>query len=78
MNATRLNRKARMQRQDDDWNGQTDYQRSHPAPRMRRANVIIKRYIPQEVWDEIMIDYADESDILHKYILQNYLLYKED
>ncbi len=67
-----------MQRQDDDWNNLTDYQRSSPATRMRRASVIIKRYIPQEVWDEIMIDYADESDILHKYILQNYLLYKED
>ena len=67
-----------MQKQDDEYSRRTDYQKSSPASRMRRANVIIKRYIPQEVWDEIMIDYADESDILHKYILQNYLLYKED
>ena len=68
-----------MQIQDNDWNDyMTDYQRSSPAARMRRTNVIIKRYISQEVWDEIMIDYADESHILHKYILQNYLSHKRD
>ena len=79
MNEPRPNRKTRMQIQDNDWNDyMTDYQRSSPAARMRRTNVIIMRYIPQEVWDEIMIDYADESDICYKYILQQYLLYKED
>ena len=78
MNETRPNRKARIQIQDDDWNNQTDYQRSSPAARMRRTNVILKRYIPQKVWDEIMIDYADESDICYKYILQSYLSHKED
>ena len=78
MNETRPNRKARIQKLDDEWNNKTDYQRSSPAARMRRTSVIIKRYIPQEVWDEIMIDYADESDICYKYILQQYLFYKED
>ena len=78
MNETRPNRKARIQKLDDEWNNRTDYQRSSPAARMRRTNVIIMKYIPQEVWDEIMIDYADESDICYKYILQQYLFYKED
>jgi hypothetical protein len=63
---------------DDDWNNLTDYQRSSPASRRRRTNKVIMEYIPQEIWDEIMIDYADESDILHKYILESYLLFKED
>ena len=67
-----------MQKLDDDYSCRTDYQKSSPASRRRRANVIIKRYIPQKVWDEIMIDYADESHILHKYILEDYVFYKED
>ena len=78
MNEKRRNRKARVQKLEDDWNNLTDYQRSSPASRMRRTNEIIMKYIPQEVWDEIMIDYADESDICYKYILQKYLWYKED
>lgn len=63
---------------EDNWNNLTDYQRSSPASRRNRTKFVIMEYIPQEVWDEIMIDYADESDILYKYILELYLLFKED
>ena len=74
----KASKKERIQIMNDNWNNLTDYQRSSPASRMRRTNKVIMEYIPQKVWDEIMIDYADESDILHKYILRLYLLYKED
>ncbi len=78
MNEKRLDRKARIQKMEDNWNNLTDYQRSSPASRRNRTKFVIMEYIPQEVWDEIMIDYADESDILYKYILELYLLFKED
>ena len=78
MNEKRLDRKARIQKMEDNWNNLTDYQRSSPASRRNRTKFVIMEYIPQEVWDEIMIDYADESDILYKYILESYLLFKED